>query len=116
MITLEQTVNIPASREVRFHVSLPETTPTGAAQVVLVFKTPYSTSGQPAEKRRTGLLAYPATRDEALVEAERKFARRFADGTDGLQKYCGCLAHIYPEDGAVEQRRMHTEWDRDWDK
>jgi hypothetical protein len=43
-------------------------------------------------------------------------AERFKDGHDALQKYCGCLAHIYTEDGTVYQRQWRVEWDREWDK
>jgi hypothetical protein len=39
MMTIQQTIDIPADRRLRLDFDLPETVPTGAAEFVLIFKT-----------------------------------------------------------------------------
>jgi hypothetical protein len=56
---------------------------------------------------------FPAI-EELMAEAERKAAERVAEmertGVDPLQKYCGILKDVFPEDGLEYQRMMRDEW------
>jgi hypothetical protein len=128
-MTIEQTIDIPESRKVHFDVDLPRTVPSGSTKVTLTFPSPDPQLSVKPEDVSTyvtcddALAAYYAslpkmspTVAELKEEAARKHAERFKDGHDALQKYCGCLAHIYTEDGMVYQRQWRAEWDREWDK
>jgi hypothetical protein len=56
---------------------------------------------------------FPAMRDlmaEAIRKAEERFAEMERTGVDPLQKYCGILKDVFPEDGLEYQRRMRDEW------
>jgi hypothetical protein len=56
---------------------------------------------------------FPAI-EELMAEARRKADERFAEmertGVDPLQKYCGILKDVFPEDGLEYQRMMRDEW------
>jgi hypothetical protein len=128
-MTIEQTIDIPESRKVHFDVVLPRTMPSGNTKVTITFPSP-----DPQLPEKSGEESAYAADDDVLAayyaslpktgptiaelkeEAARKHAERFKDGCDALQKYCGCLAHIYTEDGTAYQRQWRAEWDREWDK
>jgi hypothetical protein len=123
-----------AAPDLPLDVVLPGTVPSGSTKVTLTFPSPDPQKTvkpqlpvKPGEESACAadddaLTAYyaslPKTRPaiaELKEEAARKHAERFKDGHDALQKYCGCLAHIYTEDGAVYQRQWRAERDREWD-
>jgi hypothetical protein len=117
MITIQQTVDIPASH--RLTLDVPQEVPEGRASVVLVFSEAKEKPGNPAENRRQEIIdahifaPFP-TLEELKAEAERKTAEQQAyfeaTGKDPLQKYCGALKDVFDEDGVVIQRRMRNEW------
>jgi hypothetical protein len=122
LMAIVKSVNIPANK--RLHLELPPDAPSGRADMVLVLsdaeETPrvYRTesfSGVKTLRENTpdyaGMSeAFPSIED-LMVEAERKTAERFAcPSGDSLQKYCGILKDIFPEDGLVYQRQMRDEW------
>lgn len=133
-MTIEQTIDIPESRKVHFDVVLPRTVPSGSTKVTLTFLSP-----DPQETVKSQLPVKPEEQsarvadDEALAayyaalpetmpaieelkaEGARKYAERFKDGYDAMQKFCGCLKDIFPKDGVAYQRQWHAEWDREWD-
>ncbi|MDR0710176.1 MAG: hypothetical protein LBF77_08940 [Spirochaetaceae bacterium] len=134
-MTIEQTIDIPENRKVHFDVVLPRTVPSGSTKVTLAFPSPNSQETvkpqlpvKPEEESAyaagdDALAAYYAslpktgpTIAELKEEAARKYAERFKDGYDALQKYCGCLVDVYTEDGVVCQKQWRAEWDREWDK
>jgi hypothetical protein len=123
MITIQQTVDIPANR--RLIVDIPLDVPTGKTSVVLIFSqverseaADMDTINRNAERLNSETLdvlshTFP-TIEEIKAEAARKGAKRAAaikaTGIDPLQKYCGCLKDVFDEDGVVIQRRMRDEW------
>jgi hypothetical protein len=140
LMTIQRTIDIPADRKVHFDVVLPRTVPSGSTKVTLTFPSPDPQKTikpplpvEPAEavlpaeeSARTAddeaLAAYYAalpktmpTIEELKAEGARKYAERFKYGYDAMQKYCGCLKDIFPENGVVYQRQWHAEWDREWD-
>jgi hypothetical protein len=116
-MVVEQTVEVPPSREIR--MTAPKAVPTGSVRVIFVFEEPEHAAKvktkrakQPsrAEQIAARVLAEPfPTIEELKAEADRKYAERFKDGTDALQKYCGCLKGVYG-DGVEYQRKMRDEW------
>jgi hypothetical protein len=97
MTTITQTIDIPASRKIT--LTVPETVPTGRAEVALCFT--------PAEK------------------GERKFRipiiswledRRIRKNCEAIDRACGLYNPPWPGDGVEIQRQLRAEWDRPWDK
>jgi hypothetical protein len=112
-MTIEQTVEVPESREVNFRVFLPETMPSGKTKVILIFPVK---ENSPLEEYYNSLPDDDGDIETAIAEGKRKQKDRFVNGADSLQQFCGCLKDIFPEDGVIYQRRWHEEWDREWDK
>jgi hypothetical protein len=109
MIAIEKTIEITADGRLRLDITLPKTIPGGRTNVVLVF--PF-VEGPVSETPDTSCSWEPFLGIEELKnEAKRKTAERFADPSgDSLQKYCGCLQSLFPEDGVECQRKMRDEW------
>ena len=111
MITIEQTITIPADRRLHLDMTLPQSVPSGRTSIVLIIPT-----SEPAEsaEEEAPLVYKPApepTIEELMEDARQKTEARLADPSgDSLQKYCGCLEDAFPEDGLVYQRRMRDEW------
>jgi hypothetical protein len=103
MITIEQTVAIPADR--RLYLDLPQSVPSGRADMVLVL----STAGS-AETRRVYRPEPSPSIEELKAEAAAKYAEILKTGVDPLQKYCGCLKDFFTEDGLEYQQEMRDEW------
>jgi hypothetical protein len=102
MITIEQTVDIPADR--RLYLDLPHSVPSGKVDIVLVLST--------AEETPRAHTPTPFPNIESLKEeARQKTAARLAcPSGDPLQKYCGILKDVFTEDGVEYQRKMRDEW------
>jgi hypothetical protein len=111
MITIEQTVDIPADRRLRLDMTLPQSVPSGRADIVLVLSV-----AEPAEKaeEEASRIYTPKpfpTIEELKEEARQKTAARLAcPSGDSLQKYCGILKDVFTEDGVEYQRKLRDEW------
>jgi hypothetical protein len=124
MITIEQTLDIPDDR--RIHLDLPQSVPSGRADMVLVLSPAASAAASVAEPAAKAVeraakeapRAYtpePFPSLEALKEeARQKTAARHAEmlrtGVDPLARFAGCLKDVFTEDGVEYQRRMRDEW------
>ncbi|GHU54136.1 hypothetical protein FACS1894200_14570 [Spirochaetia bacterium] len=112
MITIQQTVDVPASRQLVLEVL--HEVPEGRTSVVLVFSEAKEKPDNPAETLDAHIFAPFPTLEELKAEAARKAAEQQAyfeaTGKDPLQKYCGTLKDVFDEDGVVIQRRMRDEW------
>jgi hypothetical protein len=122
-MTVRQTIDIPANREVNIRLVVPETVPCGKQDVILEFpqKAETDTTGKPdvfdEAARRLGYkddLDYlrsnsPKTIKEAEAEAERKFKDR--KGKSFFDRFYGILEgeEAYG-DGMEYQRMMRDEW------
>jgi hypothetical protein len=105
MITIEQTVAIPADRRLRLDVALPDTFKPGSALRLAI-----TGDDGPREARVYTGEPFPSI-EELKAEARRKTQARFADPSgDALQKYCGALKDVFTEDGLEYQREMRDEW------
>jgi hypothetical protein len=114
MTTIEKTVDISADRRLQLDLTLPKTVPSGKTNIVLVFSSTETFGFDVRESPPPYMTEpFPAI-GELMVEAERKAVERFAEmektGVDPLQKYCGILKDVFPEDGLEYQRRMRDEW------
>jgi hypothetical protein len=112
MITIQQIVDIPASRRISF--DLPKTVPSGRASVVLVFDAPDVPYGKIATLPGQDIPRQFPTIEELKAEAARKTTERLADPSrDSLARYAGCLAdsRIFEGDTVAIQREMRDEWD-----
>jgi hypothetical protein len=99
MITLQQTVDIPADR--RLSIVLPETVPSGKTSVLLVFSAPENPSN---ENTKTPTI------EELKAEAAAKYAATIQTGVDPARKFAGCLNGVFTEGGVEYQRRIRDEW------
>jgi hypothetical protein len=80
-------------------VTLKEPVPvTGPYEAIVTFTSPK------AQSRLEALKA------EGRRKAEERRAEWERTGVDPLQKYCGILKDIFPEDGLEYQRKMRDEW------
>jgi hypothetical protein len=112
-----KSMNISADKWL--HLELPPNVPSGRVDMVLggiphVYKTE-SFSGvetlRETAPEYAGMSETFSSIEDLMAEAERKTAERFAcPSGDSLQKYCGILKDIFPEDGLVYQRRLRDEW------
>ena len=118
MLTIEQTVDIPVDGHVHVDFTLPKTANGKKATVTLSVQESSADAAEWAEieKHRERLAGYyrrnptPRTIEEALEDAERKYAARMATGKDPLEGLCGSLKDVFTEDGVVLQRRLRSEW------
>jgi len=125
MMTLERTVDVGESREVRF--TLPETVPAGRVNVTVTYTAgspeqaglaqvfaPAPASEEPDEearrKRREAVLNWkPPTIAELKEEARRKAEVRRASGVDVFAELRGSLKGVFG-DGVKYQRELRDEW------
>jgi hypothetical protein len=113
MITIQQTVDIPADR--RLSLELPESVPSGKSSITLIFAP--AQAELPAETQVFSRKHYnpPVGLEEAkAVIAER--IRRRENGEvreDSSRTYAGCLKgkNIFKGDPVEIQRKMRNEWD-----
>jgi hypothetical protein len=96
MMTIEQTVEIPADH--RLTIEVPPEVP--------------AKTGRPAEPKLSERFA--GAFEKLKAEASQKAAERFAEmektGVDPLARFAGCLKDVFIEDGVEYQRRMRDEW------
>ncbi|GHV79272.1 hypothetical protein AGMMS49944_10630 [Spirochaetia bacterium] len=110
MITIQQTVDIPASR--RLTIDVPQEVPTGTTSVVLIF--PSAESGTAVRPSPT-FPPFP-TLEELKAEAARKAAERQAyfnaTGKDPLVELRDSMNSMpfAGIDGVEYQRKMRDEW------
>jgi hypothetical protein len=113
MITIQQTVNIPADR--RLIVDLPPEVPSGKVSVVLSFPQAADTPSPKDSDPLSRLLSHKfPTIEEIKAEAAQKTKERLADPSrDSLKRYAGCLADsaVCEGDPVTIQRKMRDEWD-----
>jgi hypothetical protein len=110
MMTIQQTIDIPADRWL--HLELPKTVPSGKFELRLIF-----TPLQAARKRQPEDFAHllrdsPKTIEEAIAEARRKTVERLENpAMDSMKKYAGCLkdSSAFEGDPVEIQRRMRDE-------
>jgi hypothetical protein len=105
MVTIEQTIDIPADRTVHLSIRLPETVPTGKASIVLVF--PGSKS--PETPRSYEPKPFPSI-EELKAEAAAKYAEMLETGIDPMAKFAATMKDVFVEDGVTYQQRMRDEW------
>jgi hypothetical protein len=120
-VTIEQTIDIPANREVHIHLVVPDTVPCGRTNVILEFPQGPDTIEKPnvfdEAARLNGYKDHadylrantPATIEEAIAQAQAKLAD--PEHKNFFKKYYGCLAgeDVY-SDGMEYQRKMRDEW------
>jgi hypothetical protein len=111
MMTIEQTVDIPADKRLRLDVTLPETMTASQADVVLII-VPRSASitAQPEDIRAQ--LTPLRTIEECIAEAKKKAEWERVSGHkpfEALRNRKGPPL-FGGEDGLVIQRRMRDEW------
>jgi hypothetical protein len=105
MITIQQTVDIPADR--RLSLELPESVPSGKSSITLIFA--------PVQEVPRKHYNPPLGLEEAkAVIAER--IRRRENGEvceNSSRKYAGCLKgkNIFKGDPVEIQRKMRNDWD-----
>jgi hypothetical protein len=112
-MTIEQTIEIPASRNVHFDVALPETVPVGTSHLRLVFmptpaeaaKWEAPVAPPPAKKQHNNP---PLDHHDAFIA--------LAWGSrphDSSRTYAGCLKGkgIFKGDPVEIQRKMRDEWE-----
>jgi hypothetical protein len=124
-MTLRQTIDIPANREVTIHLVAPETVPCGKTDIILEFPQEREADQGAVAAQSTPdvfdeaarLLGYkddldylransPKTIEEAEAEAERKFKTR-----KSIYEHYGCLkGEDFYGDGMEYQRKMRDEW------
>jgi hypothetical protein len=105
MVTIQQTIDIPADRSVHFDIRLPETVPTGMASIVLVFPG----SKKPEASRPYEPKPFPSI-EELKAEAAAKYAKMLETGVDPMAKFAGTMKDVFAEDGVTYQQRMRDEW------
>jgi hypothetical protein len=106
MMTLEQTVDIPADR--RLYLELPETVPSGRTKIALNFEALPSRSAAPRKKELSPELR------AAMQEAEEKRAWRFAhpEEFEAQMKRAREGGLLFGGiDGLEYQRKVRSEWD-----
>jgi hypothetical protein len=105
MMTLEQTVDIPADR--RLYLELPETVPSGRTKLILNFEALPSQSAAPLKNELSPELR------AAMQEAEEKWRYNKAHREE-INAFRGCLkdSPIWDNlDGVAYQRKIRDEWD-----
>jgi hypothetical protein len=108
MVTIEQTVDVPADRRLHLDLVLPQTMPSGRTSVMLVFPV----SAKNKEVPRPYRTEPAPTIEELKAEAAAKYAKMRETGIDPWQQFRESLhgKTIFGEDGVEYQRRMRDEW------
>jgi predicted nucleic acid-binding protein len=98
MVTIEQTVDVPADRRLHLDLLLPQTVPSGRTNVVLVFPTPAVENKEVPRPYRTKPIP---TIEELKAEAAAKYAKMCETGIDPWQQFRESLQgkKIFGEDG-----------------
>jgi hypothetical protein len=108
MITIQQTVDIPADR--RLYLELPKSVPSGKVTVALVFTPAEVEAGSPGKHYHP-----PLGLDEAKAVIAEKIRHRENGEVceDSSRKYAGCLKgkNIFKGDPVEIQRKLRNEWD-----
>ncbi|MDR1787847.1 MAG: hypothetical protein LBR16_05285 [Treponema sp.] len=108
MLTLERTIDIPASREVRFVA--PKNVPTGIVSIRVVFQ-PLDAPESEAPPAKPPYTPKPfPTLEELKAESHRKYQERFKEGRDAFEELYGCMPGAYYGDGVKFQRELRDEW------
>ncbi|MDR2098175.1 MAG: hypothetical protein LBP37_06615 [Spirochaetaceae bacterium] len=111
MLTIEQTVDIPADRHLHLDMALPKSVPGGRTRVVLAFS-PADAAESPAPETHAGVYTpepFPSI-EELKAEAAAHYAEMQRTGVDPLARFAGCLKDVFPEDGLEYQRKIRDEW------
>jgi hypothetical protein len=112
IMTIQQTIDIPASRKVHFDITLPEDAPYGRTEVDLDFK-PAAAHEIPTE----GSPLMDAKLAELVAEAERRAERERADPVyrqkviDSFRKAQEGGPIFGGVDGLEYQRKCRNEWE-----
>jgi hypothetical protein len=116
MVTIQQTVDIPADRRLTFEV--PETVPNGKSTVKVIF-TPIHGENKTAPlvevpqggSKKNAHINYPQDLREAQIELAFKTMPGHAD-KDPSRKFAGCLKgkNVFKDDPVEIQRKMRDEW------
>jgi hypothetical protein len=112
MVTIKQTVDIPADRRLHLDLKLPETVPVGRTSVVHVFPAvdnPAVEDREPFCPRESE--PFP-TLEELKAEAAAKYAVIIESGVDPWQQFRESLqgSTFFGKDGMEYQRSMRDEW------
>jgi hypothetical protein len=110
MMTIQQTVDIPADR--CLHLELPKTVPTGNTEVHITFLTVPAKVKSMAETLERLLQPLPSL-EEFKREAAEKTAKRIACGREPFEearKLLNGRRLLDGLDGVEYQRRMRDEW------
>jgi hypothetical protein len=107
-MTIEQTVEILADRQLQFTV--PEYAPLGKARVILVF---------PADQADTTEI--PSPRFSSLEELELEFEKQHtpeaqAEFHEAMKKYYGAWKDQPWKDSVRDIRKMRSGWTDPWEK
>ena len=110
MITIEQTITIPADRRLHLDVALSQSVPSGRTSIVLVI--PTAKHAERAEEDAPLVYApeLEPTIEELMADAAAKHAEMLRTGIDPLARFAGCLKDAFPKDGLEYQRRLRDEW------
>jgi hypothetical protein len=114
MITIEQTVDVPANG--RISLVLPKTVPSGKANLRLIF-TPIQTE-TPGDEKEVTTRPMPVSKKTHcnppldMREAHIAFAWNTGRTDDSSRKYAGCLKgkSVFAGDPVEIQRKMRSEW------
>jgi hypothetical protein len=110
MMTIQQTVTIPADR--RLYLELPETVPTGNTEVQITFFT-MSAKAESMDETLERLLQPLPSLEEFKREAAEKTAKRIASGREPFEEARKLLngRRLFDGiDGVEYQRRLRDEW------
>jgi hypothetical protein len=114
MMTITQTIDIPASRKIT--LTVPETVPTGRVSLRVLFQIPEQRAAKPrrpARKNAAPKLAYTPqpfpTLEELKEEAHRKTLEREASGRDPWAEVYGSMPDAFG-DAVQYQRELRDEW------
>jgi hypothetical protein len=107
-VTIQQTIDIPASRKVHLDITLPEDMPCGRTELVLDFRPSAAHAGASGKPRLDPIL------EKALREAEEKWAYNQAHPEE-LKTSLARLRENGPlfggADGVEFQRKIRDEWE-----
>ena len=102
MITIQQTVTIPADRRIHLDIKAPDTIPSGVTRVLLSFPAGKAAPAVPPQEPWIPIISWLRKR------REERFRR-------AVMRVAGCLANSPAFEGDPVQviRKMRDEWDTD---